>query len=323
MTRPPRWRGWAAILAALVLIARRGHADDAGSKAETLIQRGVELRRAGQNGEALAQFQSAYALVPTPRAEAQIALALQALGDWLGAEIALQTALRSADDPWIAQYREALDGALATVRAHLASLHIDVNVTEGQLLLDGVSVHLLPTADAVRIRAGTLDIEVRAPGYVPAHRKVDVAAGAEVRESFSLDPIARPLPPAPTDAAPVAHPQPVASRDRVGSYVAFASSVALAGGGVVAWRVHEGELAHYNDDTACVFGTLTRSQRCGGYDTVANVALGLEIGAFAASAITVGVGAWLLWSPSRHRPETAGASCGPYGAFGVACGGRF
>ncbi len=321
MTRPRRWRGWVAILAALVLIAGPGHADDAGSKAETLIQRGVELRRAGQNGEALAQFQSAYALVPTPRAEAQIGLALQALGDWLGAEIALENALGSADDPWIAQYREALDGALATVRAHLASIHVDVNVTQGQLLLDGVSVHLLPTADAIRVRAGTLDIEVRAPGYVPAHRRVDVAAGAEAKESFSLDPIAGP--PAPIDAAPAAHPQPSAPRNRVGSYVAFASSFALAGGGVVAWRVHEGELAHYNDDTECVFGTLNRAQRCGGYDTAATVALGLEIGAFAASAITAGVGAWLLWSLSRHRPETAGASCGPFGALGVACGGRF
>jgi hypothetical protein len=314
-----------------LVFPRLGRADDNGSKAVACIQRGVELRRAGRNGEALAQFQSAYALAPTPRAQAQIALALQALGDWLGAESGLEDALRSPDDPWIAQYHEALDGALATVRAHLASLYVDVNVSEGQLLLDGVSVHALPTTDAIRIRAGTVDVEVRAPGYIPAHRKVDVAAGAEVRESFSLEPrvapaeiatVLRPPLSAP-GPAPAEGAHPTWTRNPVVAYVALGASVALATGGVVAWRVHENSVAIYNNNSLCVFGTLTRGQRCGSYADTATVALGLEIGAFATSLIAAGVGGWLLWAPSRHRSASADVWCGPNPAFGVSCAGRF
>jgi hypothetical protein len=325
MMRRPGWCRWlrTALLAAVVLLPRRGYADDADSKAEALIQRGIELRRSRRNGEALAQFQGAYSLVPTPRAQAQIALALQALGDWLGAERGLEEALRASGDPWIAQYRGELDGALATVRAHLARLYVEVDVTEGQLLLDGVSVHALPSVDAIRVRAGALDIEVRAPGHAPARRKVEIAAGADLHERFSLEPLVAPQPPPSTSAAsgsPARRSQP---RSPLGAYLAFGGSVALAAGGVVAWRVREHDLAIYDDDSRCRVGPLTRAQQCGGYADTANLALYLEIGAFAASALAAGVGAWLWWAPPQHSPVTAAAWCGPFGPIGLSCSGRY
>ena len=76
----------AALAVALALFVGAARADEPPGDAEALIQHGIELRRAGKNGEALSEFQKAYAIAPTPRAQAQIALALHALGDWLGAE---------------------------------------------------------------------------------------------------------------------------------------------------------------------------------------------------------------------------------------------
>jgi hypothetical protein len=187
-----RWYRWmgAALVAAIVAAPARAHANDPLSDSDARILRGVELRRAGKNGEALAEFQAAYALLPTPRARVQIALALQALGDWLGAERGLEDGLKSTDDPWIAQYREALEGALATVRAHVGRLIVDVNVTDGELLLNGVVVRSLPFPDPIRVLAGDLDVEVRAFGYAPVHRTVHVEAGAERRETVTLERLA-------------------------------------------------------------------------------------------------------------------------------------
>src|SRR3982751_2270792 len=85
------------IAGALVGAARQARADDA----EPLIRRGIELRRAGRDAEALEQFRQANQLAPSPRAAAQIGLAEQALGRWLDADGHLRAALAAPSDPWI------------------------------------------------------------------------------------------------------------------------------------------------------------------------------------------------------------------------------
>ena len=315
----------AALVAALVAAPRVSRADDADSDAHIL--RGVELRRAGKNGEALAEFQAAYSLVPTPRARVQIALALQALGDWLGAERGLEEGLERADDPWIAQYRAALGGALATVRAHIGRLLVEVNVTQGELLLNGVVVHALPLRDPVRVLAGDLDVEARAPGYAPVRGTVHVEAGAELRETITLEPLA------PSVVAHAAAPTPVAPSHALGSppsvrarsvaaYISLGGAGAFVVGGLVAWRVRENDVATYNDNAVCLVKPVTRGQQCGSYADAAQVALDVEIGAYAAAAVAAGIGAWLVWAPTK-RPSPATASCGPLGLLGIACEGRF
>ena len=188
----------AAIAAVLIVCPSR--AGEPTADAEALIQHGVELRRAGRNGEALSEFQRANLLAPSPRAQAQIALALHALGDWLGAESGLEKGLAATDDPWIVQYRDALEGALATVRAHLAWVSVTVDVPVGEVLLNGVRVHAVPLTEPIRVAAGTLDVTVRAPGYARAQRSVQVLPGTEAHVDFVLEP--SPTSPAPEDPDP-------------------------------------------------------------------------------------------------------------------------
>jgi hypothetical protein len=312
------------LVAAALAVCRLAHADDPPKEtqheeSETHIQRGVELRGLGRNGEALVEFQRAYTLDQTPRARAQIALALQALGDWLGAEVWLEQALRGESDPWIEQYRSVLVGALATIRAHLGHLYIDVNVKEGEVLVDGVVVHSLPYAGGIHVKAGALDVEVRAPGFASEHRAVEVAAEADVHETFTL----AALPPHDTTPAVGAAPDTSESRPRSawGGYVALGGAGALAIGGVVAWRVFKDNSAIWNDDSQCQRLDESREQQCGSYRTTAEVALGAEIGAFTLAAASAGVGAWLLWP--RRAARAAVAWCGPFGTVGMLCQGRF
>jgi hypothetical protein len=316
----------AAVVVAIVGVPCAGLADTA-SESDAHIQLGVVLRRAGKNVEALAEFEKAYALAATPRARVQVALARQALGDWLGAEPGLEEGLQTADDPWITQYRLVLEGALATVRGHLARLFVAVDTAQGELLVNGVSVGALPIPAGIRVVAGNLDIEVRAPGCAPARRAIRVEPGAELRETFHLEPLvpAAALPPslAPReDGPPLRAPSSRGARSTA-AYVTLGAAGALGIAAAVAWRVRDDNVAIYNDDGRCLVGIRTRGQQCGAFATTAEVALGIEIGAAASAVAAAGVGAWLLLTPGR-RPSGAGTvACGPWAPFAVSCGGRF
>jgi hypothetical protein len=157
--------------------------DDA--EAEALINRGIELRERGKDDDALAVFKKALAKSPSPRARAQVALAEQALGLWVAAEADLVLALAADSDAWIAKNRGALDGALALVRRHLGSL--EVRGTDGaEVMLDGVRLGVLPAASAFRVEAGRRTLELRAKGFHPSARSIEVPAGAVARETVML-----------------------------------------------------------------------------------------------------------------------------------------
>jgi PEGA domain-containing protein len=319
----------ALIVAALFALPRPGHADEGDS--ESHIQQGVELRRTGRNADALVEFQKAYALDPTPRARAQIALALQALGDWLGAEHWLEDALKAENDPWIEQYRTTLVGAMATIGAHLGRLYIETSAKEGEVLVNGASVHALPVGESIPVVPGTLDVVVRATGYQPARRAVEVAAGAEVHVAFELKPVPAERPSGTLAVGlPAEHPvqsDASAARPRsvVGGAVALAAAGALAATGIGAWRINQADVSTFNDNSRCLqAGGGLRGQQCGGYLDSANVALGVEIGTFAAAAVGAAIGTWLLW-PRRSATSTRSTAlaCEPYAGLGLACGGRF
>lgn len=176
-----------ALLAFTAVSASAGRAlaapDD--PEAEALINRGIDLREHGKDDEALAVFKKAFAKSPSPRARAQVALAEQALGLWTAAESDLASCLAAADDAWITKNRGALEGALAVVRRHLGSL--DVRGTEGaEVLLDGVRLGTLPETAPFRVEAGRRTLELRAKGFHPSARNVEIVAGTVTRETVTL-----------------------------------------------------------------------------------------------------------------------------------------
>jgi hypothetical protein len=191
-----------AVLVGGALLAAPARADS-NSEAEALIVKGVELREKGRDEEALAIFRQALAKTPSARARAQVALAEQALGMWVLAETDLAAALATEGDPWIVKHKAALDGALAVVRKHLASLEVR-GADKAEVYIDGVKVG--SGAGPFRVEAGKRTLEVRATGYQSTTRSVELPAGGIARETVSL--VAAP------DAAPGAGPQngpPVAS----------------------------------------------------------------------------------------------------------------
>ncbi len=188
----PRNRCLISLLSMLIAAGSwvAGEATSLAEDADALIQRGIELRKKGQDDAALTAFRSAYALAKTPRAAAQLGFAEQALGEWADAQKHIEEALSSPSDPWIAKNRETIDGSLRTIQDHTARIDIRGGVDGAEVEVNGRSVGKLPLAESVWVSAGAVDVTVRAPSYRPALRSVVVAPRSRTKVHFTLEALA-------------------------------------------------------------------------------------------------------------------------------------
>lgn len=299
--------GWLSLTLAYSSTAR---ADDS----EEAIKRGVALRRARQDAEALEQFRLALALRSSPRALAQAGLAEQALGRWVEAERDLEQALQVDGDAWIVEHREILNEALLRIREQLGTLELSADQPGAEVWVAGARAGVLP--HELRAPAGTLELELRAPGQKPVRRSIAVVAQQTVREQVSFEstsatpttleskvhaPVSAPAPARPparraapqTEAAPGMWP-----------WVTLGGALAFVAGGVTAHVVRERASARYNDDERCFFGDQTRGERCGGDLSRARTSGTLAIVGYSAGAVLGGVSAY-LWLRKPGSDDSA------------------
>jgi hypothetical protein len=283
--------------------------------AEAALARGVELRRQRSDAEALAEFRRAYALAPTPRALAQIALAEGALERWVAGEADLVQAL-ATDDPWVERQRSVLQVALKEIQKHLGTL--DVSGTDGaEILLDGEVIGRVPKA-SLRVPARHVALDVRAAGFVTKHVEVDVGAGDTERITVVLE--VAPVEPA-HEAPPIdAPPSPLRARLAWGTGIAGAVLLA-AGVGFNLYAADRG--AQYNDDLLCNKpGGPKRSEQCPGLASEYTTGKTLMITGYALGGAAAATSAILFLTQPRAASAKVGASCGPW-VGGVVCSGRF
>lgn len=200
---------------------------DASADAEALVTRGIELRRQGNDAQALELFKQAAQTHSTPRAVAQMGLAEQALGRWVEAEEHLKLALDDANNAWVSRNRDTLSRSLAAVSEHLGSVELSCDVAGATVTMNGIPVGRTPLSTPLRAVAGSVVIEIIADGFHPMTRSLQVNAGSLARESVTLVPMRAappvvtpppppvvttpaPPPPEPTPTAPV----PVERRSR-------------------------------------------------------------------------------------------------------------
>ncbi|MEZ4392519.1 MAG: PEGA domain-containing protein [Polyangiales bacterium] len=183
------WR-WVALTAAAIGCAAGPSRPAVDPTLEALLAQGVRERTEGHDVAALATFRQAHRRSATPRVVAQLALAEQANSRWLDAASHLEFSLRAADDPWVSRHRAVLDGALEEIARHLGRLFVAANVDGAELRVDGRVAATLPMRAPTRVEAGDAVIEVRAEGYEPFSRRLEVRAGAVTRASVRLRPAA-------------------------------------------------------------------------------------------------------------------------------------
>jgi hypothetical protein len=319
---------------------KNSESSDAGTES-ALIRKGLDLRQKGQDEEALKEFRRAYELSTTGRALAQIALAEQALGRWLEAERHLTEALTHTQESWISHNKKHLDQALNDIQGHLGSLELLGDATAGTVKVDGVQVATLPLTMPLRVLAGSIALEVQAPGYLPIFRNVVVPARGLAREPLVLvavAPAAKPLPPvnqpsvSPTVTTevqkPLAPPSSWGTGRTVGVIVGVAAIGSLATG-IAFTLIHENRAKSYNSHGCSPATGLPPSDCQSLYDSV-HTAEYVAIAGYAGAAVLGGVATYLLVrSPSAPADKVAAAEtgfrfqCGPTVGLGVVCAGRF
>jgi hypothetical protein len=321
-----------AALGAFLLLASPCRADGRASPApseaavdDPLIAQGIDLRKRGLDAEALALFLRANEERPSARAVAQIALAEQALGRWVDAEASLLEALGHTDDPWIVRQRAYLEGSLAAVQGHLATLFVECNVPGAEVRIGGKPGGRTPLPVPVRVQAGETTLEIRAPGHAPWTRALALEGGSRVTQAFMfVEP-----PPAPPrilpQHVPLAVTQPGASPARRAGWVLAAGAGVLLLAGIAGVVTRELEAGIYDEDARC--GPLpghSRQDRCGTNRDIGSAAEGAAIAAFAGAGITAAASALLLFTGpgARGRAAEGGLGCRWMGA-GIECGGSF
>jgi hypothetical protein len=257
---------------------------------------------------------------------AQIALAQQALGRWVAAEAGLLRALAAGEDPWIARNRAPLEQALTTVRAQLAWLEVQGNVPGAEVWIAGERAGTLPMAEPVRVAAGVQLVELRAAGYEPAIRRVEVQAGVHARETLVLLPVAvrTEAPPAQRAEPPVT--APAAAPSRTAAWITLGAGAALVGGGVVAHVVREQNAAVWDDNSRCLPPGLSREQACGSYRSTIDTTTVLAVVGYAAGGAALATSGYLFWraatSAPAPGPSVASSPCRVV-PWGVTCSVRF
>jgi hypothetical protein len=309
-------------------------APGAAASEEDLINRGIALREARDDGAALEAFRQAYNLERGARALAQVALAEQALGRWAEAETDLGQAIGRSDDPWIARNKALLNQALVEIQEHLGSLQLTGGVPGAEVLVNGASVGRLPLAKPLRVTAGSVTLEVRAPNYLPTSRTVSIPRRGLARETVVLLGAASPgAPPAPSPPAARAagETRPLEAwpaRTKVG--LAFAAgAVVSAAIGTTFLFVRDGRAQDFNN-AGC--GTAALTPPCESLRDREETAVTWVVTGMLGAAVLGGVAAYLLLWPSGGDPgrvanadSDIGLRCAPSPGGGVSltCSGRF
>jgi hypothetical protein len=232
---------------------------------EGLNDKGVELRRRGDDRGALEVFQKAYDLTHSPRASAQLGLVYQALGRWELAGPLIEKALQTPSDPWVKKYDTPLHDAFTLIKQHLARIDLTGEPAGAEVIVNGVSAGHLPLGGPLTVSVGTVDLQVRAPGYRDDIRKVTVAAFQYEHIFVRLDktpdlaavvsPAVVEQPPAGGDVAPKVVAPPVdagraadagISPRAVVKWTALGLAVAGLGTGITASVIHQQKVSDFN-----------------------------------------------------------------------------
>jgi hypothetical protein len=320
-------------LLALIAAATPKPSDDT----EALIKQGVELRRRGKDTEALEVFRRAYDKSKAPKAQAQVALAQQALGLWVEAETNLESAL-ATKDKWIKEKRSTLEKALDQIKQRLGTLEIAGGVPGAKVVVNGEPAGELPLERPLRVVAGTVSLEVTHPLHWPLTRSIVVPAGGLARETVKLAPrptasnepgdepkeapppvaSARPPEPPPSAASPTIATTAVREEPSgAGPWPWVALGVGAAGiaTGVVGLVLREGHASKWNGSECLPASGVTREEACGDERRAAESAQTIATIGFVAGGAGLAASALLMLIAPSDEEEAVAIGIDPRGIW--------
>jgi tetratricopeptide (TPR) repeat protein len=217
-------------LVALTLVLALGSpafaADSPKQRAAKLLDEGVAQFEDGRAAEAYASFQAAYQLYPSAKILLNMGQALKALGRNAEAAQAYERFLVEMSAlPEVGDRRVSLARAgLAEVLPRIGRLHLEVQPSEAQVSIDGVSLGRASQLRTIYLEPGEHRVLASSVGFLEKAALVSAAA----RSDQSVELVLEVVPP-PT-APPVVEVPPPMPRRRWTWAAAGTSAVFLAGG---------------------------------------------------------------------------------------------
>ncbi len=139
-----------------------------------------------------------------------------------------------------------------------ATLMIESNVAGANILVDGIVVGKTPLMVPIEVAAGTVDVEVQAPGYIAWISRVETIAGQPARVSAFLQPGLSPLPATPPLQTNMAVNQGSSSGRKAGWGMLSVGLIGLAAGGTLTLLAHlDAQTADPNNGTFFEVGAST------------------------------------------------------------------
>lgn len=188
--KTPRVAFAALSLVLAAVVTRPALADDE-DEARAAMRRGVAAVARGEAELALVEYETAKRLVPEANVPYRYAAdALAMLGRWEEAVANLEGYL--AKNPDVSDAAD-VKARVAKIRAeHFpARLRVDVSAPDAEVIVDGARVVAPPAEDggqagAITLSPGKHRVEVRAPGWSPESREVDLVGERETTLAFVL-----------------------------------------------------------------------------------------------------------------------------------------
>lgn len=336
LAQAPLTAGAAAVAMTLTTVSRSAHAQES-QEVETILKRGIQLRRDGQDEAALAVFQEAEAQAPNSvRVLLHVATAAQAASKWLLADEYLKRADSHNTDPYYQKYRAEIDEVRATTAQRVGHFRVVGEPSGAEVILNGQVVGTLPMENPKTLEAGTYVLEVSKPGFFRLRRPLSVPGGVLTRETVDLNERTGngPDPADGTQGAPAEPTSFWASSGLTWTLAGVAAAAGVTSG--VSFFLRERAADHWNDDNRCLSQTdpaEPRSSLCGNVrnDVDAAEQVGIISGvvgiAFAGAALTH----WIATSGSDPGVDTADrrsgdsashVQCSP-GLMTMVCSGSF
>ncbi len=169
---------WASLLLASVmtLSAAAASADDEEARAH--FKRGVELYDEGDYKLALVELERAYEIIPSYKVLYNIGQVHYQLGEYARAHRALRRYLDEGGAEVPAERREEVEKDLATLATRIATITVEVNVPDAEVVINDQPSGRAPVARTL-VEAGSVRVQVSKPGYEPKTEVMRLAGGDE------------------------------------------------------------------------------------------------------------------------------------------------
>jgi hypothetical protein len=275
---------------------------------DDLVARGEELARTGEFSQAIAAFKAADAQRPRAKHACLIGLAYTRRELWPQAELflALCRARATADDPlpdWIAAAEAQLATKLAAIDTALVTIIVTppAAAAAAKVTVSSFEPDERFAPRTIHLTHGTHVIEVTAPGYVTASRELEITSHAPQTVELHL------VTPAEQLASQAAAEQKIVEK-HASPPLPRLPLVVLGAGGALAVGAAAYQWFAYRPAR----NKLANAPNTFAYDEakhVFEVRRAIDIALYSAAAVTVTVGAVLLYKLRRHAPVSA--SIGP------------